>query len=69
MTLLEKLNLEPGAVASPFDRTVIIIKAIGADKPTGFARMNRFTTFAIALPETLTNAEFLAACEEWLSKN
>jgi hypothetical protein len=64
MTLLQKLNLEPGAVSTLENRATIMLNLPG-QTPAYFEMLR------IGLNEsvTKTNAEFLAACEEWLSKN
>lgn len=66
MTLLEKLNLEPGAVASAISMGDIISEV---GDHLEFMLYHELCSFAIDRPKNLTNAEFLAACEEWLSKN
>lgn len=63
MNLLQKLNLEPGDFPNSVQRSAIM-DAITSNWRT-FNRLG----FDMHGNQSLTNAEFLAACEEWLAKN
>lgn len=68
MTLLEKLNLEPGEVPATKCR-MSIISEVTKHNDGGVQFFELASHMQTNFPTTLTNAEFLAACEEWLKKN
>lgn len=68
MTLLEKLNLEPdGRIEWIAIRKIAL--ALSSDPISHVINRQEILGWAYHQPRNLTNAEFLAACEEWLKKN
>lgn len=72
MTILEKLNLEPASKAIRGSREHLLTQLVPFNPNNPASSEKKYgalCNFSDLQPYTLTNAEFLTACEEWLKSN